>query len=225
VKPGQKLARDYWRPGWRYRPIRHLTNEAIRQLKEEPNAVSIIYELIDVVGVEIAREIYRKVFEPFSEIKIEQTIERLFCDEGRREHPRRKIEVSDHLLLWFILREGFGGRKRGRHKGYLQRRHEYFAIKEFKERVRELHKDGWLVGKAKAQAAEEISKSSTISVERLLEGRFHRRRASRKKTKKSGTGGKPEQGSIITIGSIGKGLTLVGPPNKHCACSRSLVMF
>jgi hypothetical protein len=182
VKPAQKLEKYYWRPGWRYRPIRQITDEAIRQLKEQSNAVSIIYELIDVVGVKVAREIYRKVFESFDEIKIEQNIEQLFCDEGRREYPRSKIEVPDHLLLWIILREGFGGRKRGRRKGYLQRRHEAFAIQDFKELVRKLHEVcGLSVGEAKAQAAEEISKLSTISVERLLEGRFQRRRAPRKK--------------------------------------------
>jgi hypothetical protein len=163
VTPAQKPER-YWGPGWRYRPIRQITNEAIRQLKEEPNAVSIIYELIDAQGVEVAREIYCNVFEPFDEVEIEQTIEQLFCDEGRREYPRSKIEVPDHLLLWIILRRGFGGRKQGRRKGYLQRRHEAFAIKEFKERARILHEvHGWSVGKAKAQAAKEISESTTIA--------------------------------------------------------------
>jgi hypothetical protein len=200
VKPTQKperydWRRDYWRSGWRHRLAsgHQITDEAIRQLKEQPNAASIIYELIEAVGVEVAREIYCKVFEPVEAVKIEQTIERLFYEASFGEYPRSKVEVPDHLLLWMILRKGFGGRKRGTRKGHLQRRHEYFAIKEFKERARELHEvHGLPVGKAKARAAEEISKSSTISVARLLEGRFYRRRAPKKKKNKSRTGSKPK---------------------------------
>jgi len=196
VKPGQKPEKDwwrryYWRGGWEDRLAKghQITDEAIRQLKKEPNAESIIYDLIEAVGVEVAREIYCKVFEPVDAVKIEQTIEQLYCDERRCEFPRSKIEVPERLLLWIFLREGFGGRKRGRHKGHLQRRHEYFAIEEFKERARELHKGhGLSVREAKEQAAEEISKSSTISVASLLEGRFYRRRAPRKKKKKSRSG-------------------------------------
>jgi hypothetical protein len=55
VKPGQKRERYFWRVGWNHRLASgcQITDEAIRQLKKE-NAASIIYELIEEQGVEVA---------------------------------------------------------------------------------------------------------------------------------------------------------------------------
>ena len=70
----------HWRAGWRHRLRGSITDKAIQELKEEPNAASIIYEILKDHGVDIARKIYRKVYEPFNKIDIEQKIERLFFE-------------------------------------------------------------------------------------------------------------------------------------------------
>jgi len=59
LKQGQKPER-YWLAGWQHRLRGQISDEAIRQLKQEPNAASIIYELVEELGVEVARETLRR---------------------------------------------------------------------------------------------------------------------------------------------------------------------
>jgi hypothetical protein len=157
------------------RPNRARIEEIIR----DKDAGQIWFTLFDWLGLAEARRAYCEAFtRPANDKSIDEEIINLFEKAVGGEVPRFKVEVPVDLLLGLILREGFG-RGRGRPKPLWQTIADERALERFKRRAHELAtptrgKPRLIAGKARLQAAQEISQKSQLSVPALLDGRPNR---------------------------------------------------